>query len=111
MFDLMCFCLAKDQNGVILPNEPDRSRLRGEIGIDTGQPNDIFILEMSLYGAPKFGIQIDHWDACCFIRSATNSATSLTCMVPPSALDASFNIVIQNGQPTASVSTPVSFAC
>jgi hypothetical protein len=45
-----------------------------------------------------------------FILSTTNSATSFTWIVPPSALDASFNIVMQNGHPTATVLAPVSLA-
>ena len=45
-----------------------------------------------------------------FILSATISATSFTWILPPSALDASFIIVRQNGQPTATVSAPVDLA-
>src|SRR5258706_11380820 len=45
-----------------------------------------------------------------FIRSATNSATSFTWISPPSALDASVIIAMQNGQPTATVFAPVALA-
>src|SRR5687768_5807556 len=46
----------------------------------------------------------------CFICFATISATSMTCIAPPSVFDASLNIVIQKGQPTAKVFAPVDFA-
>lgn len=45
-----------------------------------------------------------------FMCSATISATSLTSIEPPSAVAASTIIVMQNGQPTASVDAPVAFA-
>src|SRR5512146_1207337 len=65
---------------------------------------------MSLDRAPEFRGEIDHPDVPAFIRSATNSATSFTFTESPSALAASLSMVIQNGQPTASVPAPVSLA-
>src|SRR3990170_1044778 len=53
---------------------------------------------------------LPYYAAVVFICSATSSATSFTCTVPPSAFDASLNIVKQNGQPTATVFAPVSLA-
>src|SRR5688572_4793485 len=46
-----------------------------------------------------------------FSRSATNSATSFTCISPPCDLEASVSIAMQKGQPTARVPAPVALAC
>ena len=43
-------------------------------------------------------------------RSATISATSLTCIVLAAVFTASESMIMQNGQPTASVSRPVAIA-
>src|ERR1043165_720492 len=108
--DFMRFRLAKNQKRVLLPNKPDRSRLRCEFGINRGQPDDIFTCQMLLDHLSKSRREIYHTDGPVFIRSATNSATSFTCTESPSALEASLSIVIQNGQPTATVFAPVSLA-
>src|SRR5689334_18977828 len=65
---------------------------------------------MLLSGASKSGTEVNHVDTPVLIRSATSSATSFTLTEPPSALEASLSIVIQNGQPTARVFAPVSLA-
>src|SRR5258705_12236878 len=65
---------------------------------------------MHLYCLTKCGGEIDHQEVPIFIRSATSSATSFTWTESPSALEASLNMVMQNGQPTASVFAPVSLA-
>src|SRR5919108_3992587 len=107
--DFISPCLTEDQERIILPEEPDRSWLRRESRIDSGQPDHILILKMLLYGTAKIRLKVDHLQAAGFIRSATSSATSFTCTVPPSAREASLSIVMQNGQPTASVFALVSF--
>src|ERR1044071_1057912 len=93
--DLMCFCLTKDQKEFIMPNKPDRPGLGCQIGIDSGQPDHILILEMNFDSLTKRGGKIDHQDVPVFIRSATSSATSFTWTESPSALEASLSIVIQ----------------
>lgn len=54
MFDLLRAWLAEDQKRIVFPDKPDGARLRCEIGINSRQPDDIFIFEMSLNYLPEW---------------------------------------------------------
>src|SRR5215216_580732 len=60
MFYLVRTRLAENQEGIIFPNKPNRTRLRCVRGIYCRQPDHIFILEMSLYGATEFCRKVTH---------------------------------------------------
>ncbi len=60
VLELGCVRLAKDQHGVLVPDEPDRARLRGQVAADRGEPDNVFAIEQLLGGATEFGVEGDH---------------------------------------------------
>ncbi len=51
--------LAEDEHGILIPDEPDRARLRGQVAADGGEPDHEFAIEQLLGGAAEFGIEVD----------------------------------------------------
>jgi len=52
--------LAEDQEGLRLPDEPDRPWLRGQVRADGGEPDEVFPLQV-LFDAPaEISGEVDH---------------------------------------------------
>ena len=60
--NLMRIRSAEDEKGITFPDEPDRPGLRGQVGADGGEPDDIFTLEVPFYLVSEISAEIDHFE-------------------------------------------------